>query len=162
MTKERSRGYTKHFFEYNKQHPWSTELIKDLAEKKFITLNNPEVIFRDNFRVNEDLFEELFDSEFYARELYSKYPMTFPISDSGSFVARTGISPEELAKIYPKKIGYNVERHNFVLQQLAKYIQLVHARKINGHKLSQWVNDEMWDTVSEIEVGPSNAFKTDI
>lgn len=98
-----------------------------------------------------------------ADELWNYYPATFPLSSGGCFISRTGGSKELLLQQYLEKIEHSVETHKFVLQQLSRYVNLVSAGKINGHKISEWITNEMWNTIASIpEEEDISLFKEDI
>jgi len=78
--------------------------------------------------------EQLDDLESISHELWNSYPAALPLGDGGKFV----------------------------LEQLKKYVKLVHDRKINGHRIHDWISNEMWDIIPELEAASRGEFKTDI
>jgi hypothetical protein len=98
-----------------------------------------------------------------AEEFWNTYPATFPLSTGGMFVARTG-SKDIWTIRYMEKIEWSDEKHKEVMHQLNRYIRAVSAGKINGCKLVDWIEGEMWNTMKDIpetEISVS-AFKEDI
>lgn len=114
------------------------------------------VSFTEEYSVSKsDMFE-------IADELWNSYPAALPLGDGGMFIARKGPDKQEVLKLYLERINFNPEKHKFVLEQLKKYIKLVHDRKINGHRIHDWISNEMWDIIPELEAASRGEFKTDI
>jgi hypothetical protein len=84
-----------------------------------------------------------------ADELWDAYPATFPLSNGGMFVARTGSKDIVLQK-YLNIIDWSETTHKEVMIQLKRYIKAVNAGKINGCKFSDWVDSHMWNTMKDI------------
>lgn len=97
-----------------------------------------------------------------AEELWEAYPATFPLSDGGMFIARKGPDKYEVLNTYLERIKHDREKHRHVLQQLKVYVKLVLERKINGHRIYDWISNEMWDIIPDLEAGSRGEFKTDI
>jgi hypothetical protein len=106
--------------------------------------------------------EQLDDLESISHELWNSYPAALPLGDGGMFIARKGPDKQEVLKLYLERINFNPEKHKFVLEQLKKYVKLVHDRKINGHRIHDWISNEMWDIIPELEAASRGEFKTDI
>ncbi len=97
-----------------------------------------------------------------AEEMWHMYPATINLSNGGTFIARTGGNKDILLLRYLDKIKWDESKHQFVIAQLKRYMDMVKAGKINGHKISQWIEDEMWDTIASIDVSKDNAFREEI
>jgi hypothetical protein len=124
--------------------------MADLVERGFIEdMNSPGETLPEMFMLKEEALR-LFIDEDLAEQLWELYPPTLPLSNGASFIARAGGSKEEILALYRQKIDYRREKHDFVMKQLANYIKLVRAGKINGHKISDWIKMEVWDTVGEL------------
>lgn len=168
LTRRRWEGFRQEFVDYTRQFPWTQVDMKTVVAKKMVVASeDTEELSPISLCIPEK--DELNGSETFASdqvhgdELWYSYPATFPLFGGGVFIARTGMGKEQLIELYLDKIGRDPEKHQFVLQQLEKYIRLVQTGKINGHKISDWVANEMWDTISAIEGGVSvSPFKTDV
>jgi hypothetical protein len=98
-----------------------------------------------------------------GEELWNSYPATFPISDRGTnFIARAGADKNHVISEYLKRIGRSVKKHKFVMEQLEKYTSLIERRLINGYKISDFVKQELWDTISTLDKEPDVDFGRDI
>lgn len=139
------------------------EDMLDLVEKGFIEdMNSPGETLPELFMLKEEALR-LFVDEDLAEELWNKYPPTLRLSGGARFVARAGGSKEEVLALYRNKIDYRRDKHDFVMEQLDKYIQYVDAGKINGHKISDWIKMEVWDTIAEmVELERTESFGEDI
>lgn len=166
LTNQRWQGFTYQFNEYVKLHPWSQDELKDLMKKKLIVSTShrdSEEIHFTEIRVSDSFGEETLAHLDLFEQLWLAYPVTFNLSGGGTFIARTGMNKDKLAVLYLNKIGHDPGKHTRVLSLLAKYCRLVMAGKINGHKLSDWVDREMWETVAEIpDDVTASKFKDDI
>lgn len=86
-----------------------------------------------------------------VQELWDKYPVTFRLGDKGAkFIARAGGDKDELLMLYLQKINHSAPKHRFVLHQLDRYIGMANRGEINGHKIGDWIRQEMWDTIAAI------------
>jgi hypothetical protein len=102
-----------------------------------------------------DLFE-------MAEELWNAYPAAFPLGGGGMFIARKGTDKHEILKLYLERIDNSREKHEFVLEQLKVYVRLVLNQKINGHRIHDWISNEMWDMIPSLDLASQGNFKTDI
>jgi hypothetical protein len=114
------------------------------------------VIFEPGYSSSKS---DMFDM---AEELWDKYPAAFPLGDGGMFIARKGPDKHEVLKLYLERINSNPEKHQFVMKQLETYSKMVFDRKINGHRIHDWISNEMWDIVASLEAASRGEFKTDI
>lgn len=141
----------------------SKEDMQTLMDKELIISSsqlNPAI---NNSIVNPNIRQlEIESGEDMATELWEKYPAALPLGDGGMFIARKGPDKQEVLKLYLERINFNPEKHKFVLEQLKKYVKLVHDRKINGHRIHDWISNEMWDIIPELEAASRGEFKTDI
>jgi hypothetical protein len=155
-------------YSYAKQYikscgKFNDDLVQVLVEKNMIEdFNTPGNSLPEMYMVKENILSEFFIDESAGEELYNRYPATFPLAGGGSFVARAGGDKEDLIAIYLKRIKNNPEKHKFVMGQLRRYIELVKCGKINGHKISDWIQQELWDTVANIEEKGAVTFGRDI
>jgi hypothetical protein len=161
LTRCKSEGDQRQYLEYTSQFPWTIPNMGNLLMKRMVEFPGGSMI-ADKMSLTEEFREDIFANTDMGEELYSAYPATFNLSGGGMFVARTGMEKHLMIECYLTKIGRNSEKHKFVMRQLEKYIKLVQANKINGHKLSDWILNEMWETVAAIEGNTSSPFKTDI
>lgn len=129
---------------------FSTKDIDSLVDKGFIEdFNSPNQSNPDLY-ILKDKASVLFTDEDSGEELFRRYPTTFPLKDKGSsFLARTGAPKEVIIDKYLKAIGYSREKHKFAMKQLANYVMLVNAGKINGKKLIDFVDERIWESVAD-------------
>jgi hypothetical protein len=97
-----------------------------------------------------------------AQELWDRYPAALPLGDGAMFIARKGPDKHEVLKLYLDRINSSPEKHEFVMKQLQAYTKLVLDRKINGHRIHDWISNEMWDIIPALEAASTGEFKTDI
>jgi hypothetical protein len=97
-----------------------------------------------------------------AEELWDNYPGALPLGGGGMFIARKGIDKYEVLQLYLDRIKNSEEKHKFVLEQLKIYVKLVLDSKINGHRIHDWISNEMWDIIPSLNAAAKGEFKTDI
>lgn len=155
-------------YSYAKQYlkhcgKFKEELVQNLVERGLIDDFNTEgKSLPEMFLVRDHILKEFYVDEAAGEELYNSYPATFPLAGGGSFIARAGGDKEDLIATYLKRIRNNPDKHKFVMGQLSRYIDLVKAGKINGHKISDWITQELWDTVANIKEKGTTTFGRDI
>lgn len=129
--------------------------VDDLIERGFVEdYNSPGHARPEFFKVRDEVEMMIKASDNHAEELWNSFPATFELPNGSRFNARVaGIygEKEKLFTAYLKKIKRSKKRHAFVMKMLEKYLRLVDAKEINSMKLSDWIANEMWDTVAEIE-----------
>jgi hypothetical protein len=160
-TSRRWKGFPKEAQQLHQIEPWTQEEIVDLTKKGLI-ISSDGSYHPMSLCVNSDFAVSNIEM---GEELWDNYPATFPFSGGGTFVARTtkGQSKETILKTYLTKIGNNNDEHQFVLLQLKKYIRLVQTGKINGHTIVQFIEDEVWKAVAEIQTEEiANKFRQSI
>lgn len=163
LVKRRQRGNLEGIEEYLAVNPLNPLELGVLTRKGMIKVRKFEGPLKlEYITLTQKFAEKVFDNTDMAEELWNAYPATFPLSTGGMFIARTGMSPDTLAEVYMAKIQSNPEKHREVMHQLERFIRLVHTGKINGRKLSDWVNEEMWETVASIPDDMNSPFKDDI
>lgn len=166
LTKRRWDGFRQEFVDYTKEHPWRKEEMIDLISKGLLILNGDPVEEINPLSLtmsDEQDTEKPFSSTTMAEEFWMAYPATFPLGGGGTFIARTGMAKPLFLEFYMAKIGRDPVKHAHIMKQLTRYISLVKANKINGHKLSDWVQNEMWDTIPEITRDETTStFKDDV
>ena len=164
MLKAKSEGYTKLFEKFVEVYSdadgtaMANLVIKGIVIKRG-GMDKPKLW---DFYINPDISEEMFRDSSMGEELYKAYPAVFPLSDGKSFIARTGGDKDFLMDLYLRKIDFSHEMHLEVMKQLKRYKKLVETGKLNGHKLIDWVSNEMWNIVKEIPEETSGGFKMDI
>lgn len=131
---------------------FDADAIENLVKRGFVeNFNAPHEYYPEMFMLTPVSREQFLDFE-RAQELWEAYPVTFPLGDKGSrFIARAGGDKDELLNLYLQKINHSVSKHEFVLHQLARYQQMVIRNEVNGHKLGDWIRQEMWDTIAAIK-----------
>ena len=127
------------------------EVIRDLEKRGYIDdFNTPGQYLPELYMLKEKM-QQVFTNDEMVEELWQTYPPTFRLGDRGQrFIARAGGDKDELLALYLKKINFSVQKHQFVMQQLRRFISLVDAGEINGYKLGDFIRQELWDTVAKI------------
>jgi hypothetical protein len=115
-----------------------------------------------NARLKEEFTETKSTLFEMAEELWDAYPGALPLSGGGMFISRKGTDKHEVLKTYLERINNSEEKHKFVLEQLKVYVKLVIDSKINGHRIHDWISNEMWDIIPSLSAGARGEFKTDI
>lgn len=137
--------------------------IQDLIERGFVDdFNSVGQTLPEMYMVSEDVASEFFTDETAGEELWNNYPATFPLSDGKMFVSRAGGNKDDLINAYLKRINRNPNKHRAVMVQLERYKQLVKLGKINGHKISDWIMSELWNTIEQIKDTEKPKFGRDI
>lgn len=143
--------------------PFKMESIQDLATRRLIEdFNSEGESLPEMYIVREDLVNEFAADETAGEELWNAYPATFPLSNGGSFISRAGGDKEDLIAVYIKRIKNNPTKHKFVMAQLERYKEKVKLGKINGHKISDWITQELWESVADIHEKGTVTFGRDI
>lgn len=125
--------------------------IDDLEDKGMIdNLNYPPNTLPEMYIVKDHISHEIFATDDDGEELWKTYPATFPLSSGGTFVARAGGDKDDLIEKYLKKINHSPSKHKFVMRQVKVYKELVRQGRINGHKISDFIGLELWNTIAEI------------
>ena len=134
------------------------ELILDLQDKGLIqNFNSPNESLPDLYIITPKIKDEMFaDEEAEGEELWNSYPSIFKIRGSSTFNfngrnAGPYGTKEALLAAYMIKIKRSKKKHKFVMEMLDKYKKLVESKSINAVKLGDWVANEMWDSVAEID-----------
>lgn len=137
--------------QYLKVTKFTMEDMADLEERGYVVnMNTPPSTLPELYLVNENIANEIFAGEDAGEELWRAYPATFPLSNGSSFVARGGGDKDELIAEYLRRINNSPSKHSFVMKQVSRYKELVAQGKINGHKLSDFISMELWETIAEI------------
>lgn len=130
------------------------EIVDDLIERGFIEdYNSPGQARPEFFKVRDEVIEMLKCTENQGEELWNAYPATFELHGTRYNARVAGVygDKEKLIDAYLKKIRRSKKKHAFVMQMLEKYLKLVDSRTINSMKLSDWIANEMWNTIEEIK-----------
>lgn len=135
----------------------------DLVDKEFLeNMNSPGESLPELFMLKEHAFK-LFIDEDMGEDLWEKYPPTFPLSGGQSFLARAGGDKNEILADYRRRIDYSAPKHFHVMKKLGIYIGLVKAGKLNGHKISDWIKMQVWESIEDLEKETEGGgFGTDI
>lgn len=152
----------KHAENYVKNNPVINTKLKDLQHHKIISVFEGQPITLENSTFLPEYSISKSYSFEMAEELWDKYPAAFPLGDGAMFIARKGPDKHEVLKLYLERIGFDSEKHQFVMKQLDTYTKMVFDRKINGHRIHDWISNEMWDIVTSLESASRGEFKTDI
>lgn len=136
---------------YLKVTVFPMEDMLDLEERGFVmNMNTPPSTLPELYIVNDHIAGEIFAGEDAGEELWKSYPATFPLSNGNNFVARGGGDKDDLIAEYLRRINNSPSKHSFVMKQVQRYKQMVLQGKINGHKLSDFIGMELWETIAEI------------
>lgn len=124
------------------------ELVKRGA---LMDLNSPGEFRPELFMLSPEVRKQFADMDM-ADELWEAYPITFPLGQGKMFVARAGGDKDELLQLYLQKINFSTDKHRQVLLQLARYRRMVELGIINGYKISDFIRQELWDTIALVPV----------
>lgn len=137
--------------QYLKVTKFKMEDMVDLEDRGFIVnMNTPPNTLPELYIVTEGIASKIYAGEDAGEELWKTYPATFPLSNGSNFVARGGGDKDDLIAEYLRRIKNSPSKHHFVMKQIPKYKELVTEGKINGHKLSDFIGMELWETIAEI------------
>jgi hypothetical protein len=163
-TSRRWKGYAQEALQFFKSEPWTEDEVRDLLEKKILISSDGSCYYL-SLKVNSEFSQSGLQDQEMGEELWQAYPATFPLTGGGNFNARTtkGLGKEVIISEYLKRIGNKPEKHLQVMKVLPRYIKMVQAGKINGHSITDFIKDEMWDTITEpMETEFKPKFGTDI
>jgi len=153
-----AKQYVKKFGKFKK------EIVEDLIQRGFVEdYNSPNENLPEFYAVSEE-FQALFAAESEGEQLWNKYPEVFKFFSSGgenSFIARHASiygTKEALIEAYVRKIKRNKKKHDFIMQMVDKYVHLVEVGKINPMKLGDWIANEVYDSLNQIEDDSSRGF----
>jgi hypothetical protein len=113
-------------------------------------------------KIHPDFDEAVTEDDNWADDIWDKYPPLFPLGDGRHFVARTGMPKRQLVDAYKAIIKHDRKKHEFVMEMLDKFTNLVLMGKTNGVKITRFVEEEMWDIVAMFETDRISTFKEDI
>lgn len=139
--------YIKHVgkFEYSR-------VIEPLINRGYILDLNSEGKKFPEFFVPSERTEKLFASTRMGEEFWDAYPKVLPLGGKGSFVSRAGIQKDDLIEEYLRKINYDPDTHITVMSKLRAYENMVKKGKINGHKIVNFVREEIWEVIEDKDV----------
>jgi len=124
-------------------------VIQPLIESEWlINLNQPGEYYPELMMPSEK-GDKLFATYMMGAELWDAYPKLLPLGNGSSFVARAGIEKDDLIDEYLRKIDHDPMRHLEVMDKLSRYESMVKNGEINGHKISNWIKEEMWQVVPD-------------
>jgi len=134
----------------DKIQKFSLERVLDpLIEKDLLFNLNKAGEYWPEFLMPTKKGEELFATEMMGEEFWDNYPKSLPIGQGGRFIARAGIEKGDLIDLYLKKIDYNPSKHAEVMGKLKIYESMVIKGQINGHKIVNWVKEELWSAIPD-------------
>ena len=125
------------------------KVVAPLIERGLlINLNTPGEFYPEFLMPSED-GDKLFATYIMAEEFWNSYPKLLPLGNGANFVARAGIEKEDFCDEYLRKIDYDPAIHIKVMNKLSTYESMVKAGKINGHKIVNFLREEMWEVVPD-------------
>lgn len=131
---------------------FSYEALQGLVKRGFITdFNSPGEFKPELYMLTPETLKQFTDMDM-AEELWEAYPITFRIGQTSMFVARAGGDKDELLALYLQKINFSSQKHKVVLTELKRYEKMVSLGLINGYKISDFIRQELWDTIAQIPV----------
>ncbi len=125
------------------------KVISPLLERDLLMNLNSPGEFYPEFLVPTDEGEKLFATYAMAEEFWAAYPKLLPIHGSGNFVARAGIDKDDFVDEYLRKIEHDPSVHMMIMKKLTIYEDMVKAGKINGHKISNFISQEIWEAIPD-------------
>lgn len=134
--------------------------IDDLEDKGLIDNlnagNGPreDVAYSADRLVVTPYFEAALIAVDCGEELWQAYPATMPLSQGDKFISRFG-DKDGIINTYERKIRKDLSKHKFVMEQLEKFVTMVNEGRINGMKIQNFVDSEMWDVLAEVDVKES-------
>ena len=147
-----AQSYAKRYID--KHGAFNSEEVADLIERGYVEDYNTVGERRpEMYKVRDEVVVMMKVSEDKAEELWQKYPPTFELPGGVNFIARHAgvLGDKDNAKlVYLKKIKRSNKKHKFALEMLTKYLRLVDANKMNSMKLGDWIANEMWESVKEV------------
>jgi hypothetical protein len=127
--------------------------VHDLIDREIILdFNSPGEAKPEFYVVNEEFEQKIKADINEAETLWKSYPPTFSV-DGKNFIARNGGqlgSKQDALNYYLKVIKKSKKKHEHVLKMVEKYIQLVEDGQFYPMKLGDWIAQETWDTISQI------------
>ena len=147
----------------NKIGKLSKERVLDPLINKGYMLNlNQQGEYYPEFYVITDKGEELFATYAMGLEFWEYYPKTLPLSSGSNFVSRSGIDKEDLIELYLRKIQHDPANHFDVMRRTKIYERKVRKGEINGHKIVDYVKNELWEIVDVNELEGKSRFGRDL
>lgn len=125
------------------------KVISPLLERDLLMNLNSPGEFYPEFLVPTEAGEQLFATYAMAEEFWAAYPKLLPIHGSGNFVSRSGIEKDAFVDEYLSKIAHDPTVHMSIMSKLPIYEAMVKAGKINGHKIVNFVREELWEAVPD-------------
>jgi len=140
--------------------PIKSEEVTDLIERGYVEDFNTTGEYRPEFyKVRDEVIEMLKATGTQFDELWSTYPPRFELPGNKGFNARhAGVLGEKdnAGSVYLRKIRRSKKKHRFVMSMLEKYLRLVETGRLNSMKLGDWIANEMWDSINEIDEQEDN------
>ena len=132
----------------NDQLRFAKKEVNDLIERGYL-----EKLFGDNsqfsFMTTDKFSRAVFvDEEEAGQQLWDTYPKVLSID--GVMQSTRTCDKDDILETYYKRIKGSKKKHEFVMQMLHRYVDLVKARQMNSMGIEKWVKGENWDVVAEL------------
>lgn len=132
------------------------DLIKNgYVEKLFGDTSQFSFIATDKF--SRALFV---DSEEAGQQLWDTYPKVLDIE--GVMQSTRTCDKDDVLEVYYKRIKGSKKKHEYVMQMLNHYVDLVKSRKMNAMGIEKWIKGENWDVVAELVDVQVDEYKSDL
>jgi len=139
----------------DKMGPFPSDQVTDLIERGFVkNLNRKGQNLPEFYVLSDETEKSLFANEDVFEELWRAYPSTFELPGGIRFIARHAgvLSDKDNAKeVYLRKIRRSKKKHKRVMEMLKRYLKMVADSKINSMKLGDWIANEMWISMEDLE-----------
>lgn len=126
------------------------EVVQPLIDRGWLmNLNKPGEYYPE-FMMPTEEGDTLFATQVMGQEFWDAYPTTLPIGNGGKFISRAGIEKGDFIDLYLRKIDHDPAIHVKVMRRLKVYEGMVITGEINGHKIGNWVNEQLWETIPDV------------
>ena len=134
--------------------------VDDLIENGYLVkLHGDNSQF--SFMVTDKFSRAIFvDNEEAGEQLWSTYPKVLDIE--GVMQSTRTCDKDDILEVYYKRIRGSKKKHEFVMQMLNRYVDLVKTRKMNAMGIEKWVKGENWDVVAELVHVETDEYKSDL
>jgi hypothetical protein len=126
------------------------EVIEPLIERGWLMNLNKAGEYYPEFMMTSEDGEGLFATQLLGEEFWDAYPMQLPIGNGGKFISRAGIEKGDFIDLYLRKIDHDPMIHVTVMRRLKVYEGMVISGEINGHKIGNWVNEQLRETIPDV------------
>lgn len=145
----------------DKNLQFEAQEVSDLISKGYL-----EKLFDDNsqfsYMVTDKFARHLFvDDEEAGQEIWDTYPKILKID--GVIQSTRSCDKDDVLQTYYNRIKGSKEKHQFVMQMLHRYVDLVKSHQMNSMGIEKWIKGENWDVVAEaISESRTYADKSDL